>query len=155
MNLKEFHLSGRKTQLGLQTGFFFLSRKGKADLIGAGNLPPISLCSQFRQVYLQTPDVGPLVQAELLSRGFGSPKTLTNSLIAIVKTFYKISTPGFRRIPMLTVTREIFSRLPNTDKTESSHVAIATMDTMRAMLPASDMDIIGPFIREHFQVSLS
>jgi dynein heavy chain len=26
MNLKEFHLSGKKTQLGLQTGFFFISR---------------------------------------------------------------------------------------------------------------------------------
>jgi hypothetical protein len=26
MNLKEFHLDGRKTQLGLQTGFFFVSR---------------------------------------------------------------------------------------------------------------------------------
>ena len=30
---------------------------------------------------------------------------------------------------------------------------MATMDTMRAMLPATDMDIIGPFIREHFQES--
>ena len=26
MNLKEFHLDGHKTQLGLQTGFFFVSR---------------------------------------------------------------------------------------------------------------------------------
>ena len=26
MNLKEFHLDGHKTQLGLQTGFFFISR---------------------------------------------------------------------------------------------------------------------------------
>ncbi len=149
MNLKEFHLSGRKTQLGLQTGFFFVSRKARDDT----NLPPISLCSQFRQVYLQTPDIAPLVQAELLARGFGSPKTLTNSLIAIVRTFYKITTPGFRRIPMLTITREIFSRLPNTDKTENSHVATAAMETMKAILPASDMDIIGPFIREHFQDS--
>ena len=153
MNLKEFHLSGRKTQLGLQTGFFFLSRKADQDQQQSQQLPPISLSSQFRQVYLQAPDIGPLVQAELLARGFGQPKTLTNSLLAIVKTFYKITTPGFRHIPMLTITREIFSRLPNTDKTESAHVAMATMDTMRAMLPATDMDIIGPFIREHFQES--
>lgn len=150
MNLKEFHLSGRKTQLGLQTGFFFVSRQAQEN-VSANGLPPISLCSQFRQVYLQTPDVAPLVQAELLSRGFGSPKTLTNSLIAIMQTFYKITTPGFRRIPMLTVAREIFSRLPNTDKTESAHVAMAAMDTMKTMLPSTDMDIIGPFIREHFQ----
>ena len=102
---------------------------------------------------MQAPDIGPLVQAELLARGFGQPKTLTNSLLAIVKTFYKITTPGFRHIPMLTITREIFSRLPNNDKTESSHVALATMDTMKAMLPSKDMDIIGPFIREHFQVN--
>ena len=138
MNLKEFHLSGRKTQLGLQTGFFFLSRKADQDPQEIQQqLPPISLCSQFRQVYLQAPDIGPLVQAELLARGFGQPKTLTNSLMAIIKTFYKITTPGFRHIPMLTITREIFSRLPSTDKTESSHVATATMDTMRAMLPAT------------------
>ena len=149
MNLKEFHLSGRKTQLGLQTGFFFLSRK----IDDSGQLPPISLSSQFRQVYLQKPDICPLVQAHLLARGFGSPKSLTNSLIAIINTFYKITNSGFRHIPKLTLTREIFSRLPNTDKTEPGHVAAATMDTMKAMLPSADMDIIGPFIREHFQES--
>ena len=132
MNLKEFHLSGRKTQLGLQTGFFFLSRKAGSSqdqlALNKQQLPPISLCSQFRQVYLQAPDIGPLVQAELLARGFGQPKTLTNSLLAIVKTFYKITTPGFRHIPMLTIIREIVSRLPSTDKTESCmHVFIFSL----------------------------
>ena len=28
MNLKEFHLGGHKTELGMETGFFFLSRRG-------------------------------------------------------------------------------------------------------------------------------
>ena len=134
LNQRGFYTS----KIMFTTSFFFLSRKADQDPQEIQQqLPPISLCSQFRQVYLQAPDIGPLVQAELLARGFGQPKTLTNSLMAIIKTFYKITTPGFRHIPMLTITREIFSRLPSTDKTESSHVATATMDTMRAMLPAT------------------
>ena len=31
MNLKEFHLGGVQTDLGLQTGFFFVSRQTKGD----------------------------------------------------------------------------------------------------------------------------
>ena len=148
MNLKEFHLSGKKTQLGLQTGFFFLSRNCETLLDGEGGqsrmkLPPISLSSQFRQVFIQTPDQSPIIQAALLSKGFGSPKSLTASLLAIVETFYKITSGGFRLIPKFSIIREIFSRLPDGAKVEQSHIANAIMSTMKAVLPAKDMDIIG------------
>ena len=127
MNLKEFHLSGKKTQLGLQTGFFFLSRNCETLLDGEGGqsrmkLPPISLSSQFRQVFIQTPDQSPIIQAALLSKGFGSPKSLTASLLAIVETFYKITSGGFRLIPKFSIIREIFSRLPDGAKIEQSHI---------------------------------
>ena len=159
MNLKEFHLSGKKTQLGLQTGFFFLSRNCETMLDGEGGsskmkLPPVSLTSQFRQVYIQAPDQSPIIQAALLSKGFGSPKTLTASLLAIIGTFYKITSGGFRFIPKYSIVREIFSRLPEGAKIDQSHIAHAIMATMKAILPARDMDIIGPFVREHFAESL-
>ena len=52
MNLKEFHLSGKKTQLGLQTGFFFLSRNCETLLDGEGKLNtglfPIEIETQRR-----------------------------------------------------------------------------------------------------------
>ena len=37
MNLKEFHLDGHKTQLGLQTGFFFVSRINDTFSSGKGH----------------------------------------------------------------------------------------------------------------------
>ena len=104
-------------------------------------------------MYLQQPNVAPLIQAELLAKGFGSPKSLTNSLMAIIDSFYKITTPGFRHVPKLTLVREIFSRLPLVEKVDLSHVAIAVMETMTWILPSTDIDIIGPFIREHFPES--
>ena len=104
-------------------------------------------------MYLQQPNVAPLIQAELLAKGFGSPKSLTNSLMAIIDSFYKITTPGFRHVPQLTLVREIFSRLPMVEKVDLSHVAVAVMETMTWILPSTDIDIIGPFIREHFPES--
>ena len=49
--------------------------------------------------------------------------------------------------------REIFSRLPEGTKIDQSHIANAIMFTLKAILPAKDMDIIGPFVREHFRYS--
>ena len=146
--------------MSIITGFGPLTLSFKLTILKSFNsdsevqtLPPISLSSQFRQVHLQQPNVAPLIQAELLAKGFGSPKSLTNSLMAIIDSFYKITTPGFRHVPKLTLVREIFSRLPMVEKVELSHVAVAVMETMTWILPSTDIDIIGPFIREHFPES--
>ena len=50
MNLKEFHLGGVKTDLGLQTGFFFVSRRSDKESEADNLPPPVSLASQYRQV---------------------------------------------------------------------------------------------------------
>jgi flagellar biosynthesis GTPase FlhF/predicted nucleic acid-binding Zn-ribbon protein len=121
--------------------------EGGQSLMG---LPPISLSSQFRQVYLQQPVIAPIVRAELLARGFGNPKTLTTSIVAIIETFYKICSSGFRPLPKLTIVREIFSRLPDGAKVDQIHIASAIYATMKAILPDTDMDIFGPYVREHF-----
>ena len=156
MNLKEFHLSGQKTQLGLQTGFFFISRNCETMLDRQGKqslmqLPPISLTSQFREVYLQKPDFSPIVQAELLARGFEKSKNLTASIIAILNTLYKIASPSFRAIPKMSIVRELFANLGSGgSKIDESNMRTAMVLTMKTILPKQDMDIFMPYMSEHF-----
>jgi hypothetical protein len=68
---------------------------------------PVSLSSQFRRVYLTKPDLSPIIQAIMLSYGFGMPKTLTASLMAVIKTFYKIAPKGLTLLPGLSLVRQV------------------------------------------------
>ena len=67
----------------------------------------MSLSSQFRRVYLSKPDLSPIIQAVMLSYGFGMPKTLTSSLMAVIQTFYKIAPNGLAQLPGLSLVKQV------------------------------------------------
>ncbi len=43
----------------------------------------------------------------MLSYGFGMPKTLTASLMAVIQTFYKIAPKGLTHLPGLSLVRQV------------------------------------------------
>jgi hypothetical protein len=58
-------------------------------------------------VYLTKPDLAPIIHAKMLSHGFGMPKTLTASLLAVITTFYKIAPKGLMKLPGLSLVRQV------------------------------------------------
>jgi hypothetical protein len=74
---------------------------------GENRTTPVSLTSQFRRVYLTKPDLAPIIHAKMLSHGFGMPKTLTASLLAVITTFYKIAPKGLMKLPGLSLVRQV------------------------------------------------
>ena len=75
--------------------------------LGHNKLTPVSLTSQFRRVYLTKPDLAPIIQAKMLSYGFAMPKTLTSSLMAVAKNFYKVAPKGLSKLPGLSLVRQV------------------------------------------------
>ena len=76
-------------------------------ILGHTKSTPVSLSSQFRRVYVSKPDLSPIIQAVMLSFGFGMPKTLTSSLMAVIQTFYKIAPKGLAQLPGLSLVKQV------------------------------------------------
>ena len=88
--------------------------------------------------------------AEMLALGFEKPRSLSLSMIAVIEMFYKVASSSLKTIPRLALKREIFHHFQMDTKLDSYNVSRALQITFRKMLKKEDIDILFPFIFEHF-----